>query len=77
MKIEWTISYRFIKYFIFICLKGFQNPTSEEDHIPFVEGSPIISKYGPISRSVNKNVQQNTQSVKVVADEDVRVKSSC
>ncbi|KAL4224023.1 Zinc ion binding [Mactra antiquata] len=46
--------------------------SSEEDHIPFVEGSPIISKYGPISRNINRNLQQNASPVEVMADETLK-----
>lgn len=43
---------------------------AEEDHIPFVEGSPIISKFGPISRSVRTSVSgASSQPVEVQAAE--------
>lgn len=47
---------------------------AEEDHIPFVEGSPIISKFGPISRSVKSAVHgASTQSVEVLAAEVIGI----
>lgn len=47
---------------------------TEEDHIPFVEGSPIISKFGPISRSVKSAVHgASTQSVEVLAAEVIGI----
>ncbi|KAH3890671.1 uncharacterized protein LOC127852601 [Dreissena polymorpha] len=47
---------------------------SEEDHIPFVEGSPIISKYGPISRnSRGLGPMDISRAVDVMADPSVKM----
>ncbi|XP_060600144.1 uncharacterized protein LOC132753668 [Ruditapes philippinarum] len=42
---------------------------NEEDDIPFIEGSPIISKYGPISRGI-KTAQQTAIQAENAADDD-------
>lgn len=44
--------------------------TTEEDHIPFIEGQPIISRYGPISRGVKMSqMGGGTQALKLMLDE--------
>jgi hypothetical protein len=45
---------------------------NEEDDIPFIEGSPIISKYGPISRGI-KTAQQTAIQAENAADDDVSI----